>query len=940
MKNIFLRLLFSIFILAANISVAQVLTWEPLFPTRNDTITITYNAAQGNQGLLGETEVYAHTGVITDLSANNTDWLYVKAGWTENIEECKMQKVGLNGWRIRFHIDSYYGVPQSESIEQLALVFRNATSSKKGVAADGSDLFIPVYESDLNVTILIPDDDSRFFNIADTTDLMAVVQGGDSLIFLMNGQRVAATDNDTLRAELVFEDAGSVLIEAVAKDGASNSVIDSLLLIINPDITVAALPDGVRDGINRNNDGTVTLVLHAPNKDFIYAVGSFSDWAIQQNYYMNLTPDGDRWWITLFGTDPSESIQFQYWVNGVLPVADPYSELVLDPWNDLDIPESIYPDLSVYPADKTKHIVTLIPAVDDAFIWTDAEFERPEQKDLIIYELLIRDFLKDHSFTSLTDTLDYLDRLGINAIELLPVNEFEGNISWGYNTSFHFALDKYYGTREDFKHFVDAAHSRGIAVIMDMVLNHAFGQNSMARLYWDSQNNRPSSDNPWFNTTSPNNVYYWGNDFNHQSTATQDYVDRVLAWWIEEFHVDGYRLDFTKGFTNTPGDGGAYDAQRIDLLKRMGDRLWSVDPTAYIILEHFAENREEKELVEYAQGFLIWGNMNTAYRQSAQGWYHNADLGWGFYKNRGWSVPGLVSYMESHDEPWIMYHVQRNGRSAGSYNIQHHVTGLDRIKLNAAFFLTLPGPKMMWQFCELGYDQYLPESGYARVDPKPILWSYYDDIDRRSLYQTIAAINHLRHEHAVFRDQVTQVSLRIGANQADRRIHLSNDTMSVTILGNFNITAMEISGNFQSSGWWYDYLDGDSLEVTDVLIPLNLQPGEFRIYTDRRLETPEIVSDVEEGRTLPQSFTLSQNFPNPFNPETMIRFNIPAPGPVKLEIYNVRGQLIITLMDEYLTEGSHDCTWQSGDMLVPSSVYIYRLTTKFGCVTKKMIKMN
>ncbi len=113
------------------------------------------------------------------------------------------------------------------------------------------------------------------------------------------------------------------------------------------------------------------------------------------------------------------------------------------------------------------------------------------------------------------------------------------------------------------KRFIDECHRHGIAVIQDMVLNHSYGQSPLVRLYWDKQNNRPSAQNPWYNPVSPNPVYSWGYDFNHESEATKIFVDRVNRYWLTEYKVDGFRFDFTKGFTNTPGDGSAYDAARI-----------------------------------------------------------------------------------------------------------------------------------------------------------------------------------------------------------------------------------------------------------------------------------------------------------------------------------------------------------------------------------------
>ena len=166
-------------------------------------------------------------------------------------------------------------------------------------------------------------------------------------------------------------------------------------------------------------------------------------------------------------------------------------------------------------------------------------------------------------------------------------------------------------------------------------MNHAYGSNSMVKLYWDSINSRPASNNPWFNITSPNTTYSWGNDFNHESKDTKYFVDRVTSFWLTEYKVDGFRFDFTKGFTNTPGDGSAYDASRIAILKRMSDKIWSVSPGAYVILEHFCANSEEMELANY--GMMIWGNLNYNYNEATMGFTSNfINVS---YKQRGWDSP-------------------------------------------------------------------------------------------------------------------------------------------------------------------------------------------------------------------------------------------------------------------------------------------------------------
>ena len=96
-----------------------------------------------------------------------------------------------------------------------------------------------------------------------------------------------------------------------------------------------------------------------------------------------------------------------------------------------------------------------------AYTFTTTNFQRPARANLVVYELHLRDFIARHDYRTLTDTLRYLQRLGVNAIELLPVNEFENNNSWGYNPSFYFAPDKYYGTANDFKRFIDVCPQPG-----------------------------------------------------------------------------------------------------------------------------------------------------------------------------------------------------------------------------------------------------------------------------------------------------------------------------------------------------------------------------------------------------------------------------------------------------------------------------------------------
>ena len=165
-----------------------------------------------------------------------------------------------------------------------------------------------------------------------------------------------------------------------------------------------------------------------------------------------------------------------------------------------------------------------------------------------------------------------------------------------------------------------------------------------------------------------------------------------------------------------------------------------------MILEHFGPNNEENELANY--GMMLWGNNNYNYAEAAMG--YTSDLTSVSYLGRGWSVPNLVSYMESHDEERLMYKTITYGNAAGNYNTQNLKIALKRMELDALFFLTVPGPKMIWQFGELGYDVSIDFGG--RTSEKPIRWDYQADPDRHRLYPDLQTFEYAQENTACIRN--------------------------------------------------------------------------------------------------------------------------------------------------------------------------------------------
>ena len=596
------------------------------------------------------------------------------------------------------------------------------------------------------------------------------------------------------------------------------------------------VPDGWKKGINYGeDDSTVGLVLEAPFKEFVYVVGDFSNWEVKSEFLMNTTPNGELFWLEITGLESGKEYVFQYWVDGEIKIADPYSDKVADPWNDSYISNEVYPGLPDY-SRQDYGIASVLQTGQSKFEWSASEntWVKPAKEELIIYELLIRDFIGSHNYKDLTDTLTYLKKLGVNAIELMPIMEFEGNESWGYNPTFFFAPDKYYGTKNDLKHFIQKAHQEGFAVLLDMVLNHAYGQNPMVKMYWDESKNSPSTDNPWFNAIAkhPFNV---GFDFNHESSYTQSFVDDVNAYWLKEYHFDGFRFDLSKGFTqkNNPNNVNAWssrDNSRIALLKRMANKLWEEDAEAYVILEHFANNSEENELQK--AGMLSWANYTHDYGNLLIG--NSADI-------EGAENLNKVAYMESHDEERLMFKALKSGTKTTTYSIDDELVALNRIKMLAAFFYTLPGPKMMWQFQELGYDIGINFNG--RIGNKPLIWGaknlgLYEDEERQKLFAVHAAIIDLvKQNRTTFSSGI--LSKNLGENV--KTLSFEGKEMDAYIIGNFGMEEEFSELNFPAQGMWYSYFQTDSMDVTDVPLSLNLQPGEFHIYTTKK------VSDVETG---------------------------------------------------------------------------------------------
>ena len=735
-----------------------------------------------------------------------------------------------------------------------------------------SDYLATFWDGTFDVKLIKPTQSPFFVAVGESIAIEAETPEAADFALRVNGvlidSKTSLTNYTYLYPVISASGTTEVVIQATSGLNTEEVSFQYLVSLASPS---AARPSGIIPGINYHaaDPTKVTLCLWAPDKTSVYAFGDFTDWEVTSENLMNR--DGEYFWLTLSGLTAGQEYAYQYLVNETLRLADPYADKILDP-DDQYIAAATYPDLKAYPAKALQNEwyynrVSTFQTNQVPYVWQVADFEKPAKSNLVVYELLLRDYFDSNhrNYQTLIDTLGYLKRLGINAIELMPIMEFNGNESWGYNPTFMFAPDKYYGTKNKFKEFVDRCHENGIAVILDIALNHQDLPNPYVLMDFDFSTSKPTPQNKWFNVsaTHPYSVFF---DMNHESTYTQAYLDTITHYWIHEFKVDGYRFDLSKGFTQTSnpdnvGAWGAYDGSRIAILKRMADKIWAHTPDAYVILEHFAQSQEEKELTEYkadqGKGMMVWGNLNYAYRQNAAGFTDGSDVSSIYHKNRGWGYPHIVGYMESHDEERMMYTNLKSGNSSGSYSVKNKNTALNRVQGAFVYFLTIPGPKMLWQFEELGYDYSINHctngsvSDACRLDPKPVKWTYKDESARQRVFDVVSDLNRLRKTYPVF--STGDATLFSGTASVKQLVlksvpytttPVSANEMNVVVVVNFDVVEKTQNVSFPHTGTWFSYYGyGSSLTVTGNSVSMTLQPGEYKMFTDVQI-TNEIITDV------------------------------------------------------------------------------------------------
>lgn len=861
MKKLLLFFVAMLALIRFDVSAAMFSTSPGILQEDSKDVRIIFDASQSEVAAIQKaTALYAHIGVTFESAP--AQWTHVIGSWSTNTDNKKFVKNNAGLWELPIgDIRTYFGITDnSEKIAKIAIIARTADGKSQT-----ADHFIDIAEPGFQIR-LDHDAPSNVLSQACKITFSLLSTNPCDLSLSVDGTTIASKTNTTsISVSHEFNAVGSFnQVVATARNGATT---------LNRELTIAYpgqsplvnYPGGEpRQGAIRNADGTVTFCIAAPEKKSVLLHGSWNDYAPTKKSLMNRH---DHKGVSYFWTTTEQPLEdgkywpYYYSVDGSKSVGDPYAKMILDPWNDKSIPAGCFEDMPAYPHHLFNDKVLAVYRSDmDEYDWDDAtlNFDIPNHQNLIIYELLLRDFTGDGSdidgkrfgtFRSALPKIQYLKNLGINAVELMPVMEFSGNNSWGYNPNFYMAVDKAYGTPSDMRDFVAECHRNGIAVILDIVLNHADGLHPWYQMY-------DASKSPFFNSKAPHS-YNAFNDWNQDYPLVASYWSDVLKFWMEAYKVDGFRFDLVKGLGSNEsyGTGGnaatdRYNASRIARMKELHAVIKSVKPDGIHVNELLGTSDEENE--NGADGQLNWVNINGASATYAKG-VGTPDLR-GFYASQwGRRVGQTVDYAESHDEKRIARAIVESGHSSVKYSgSTPSEAAIKRLGAVAAQMLLCPGAKMIWQFGELAADdmQGSEMEKLRAIQPK---WDYLNDPVRKSLHNLYRTLCHFRlmNNDLFSGDKAECIINGLSSPIAQQRsITLRSDNKEVIAMFNPDVTGSRrtvsvsaahiSSGNSQliATSWQTE----PNVTYSSGQINANLAPGEFCILATNNVagtDTPE-----------------------------------------------------------------------------------------------------
>lgn len=437
------------------------------------------------------------------------------------------------------------------------------------------------------------------------------------------------------------------------------------------------------------HDSGVAFRVWAPNADSVSVVGSFNGW--DANRGKMEAEDEGCWYLDC----PNASVgdEYKYQIsngNQILERVDPRARQVTN---------------SV--GNGVVH--------DPQFDWQGDDFQMPNWNEIVIYEMHVGTFRRSDdgspgTFEDLISGLEHLQELGVNALQIMPVAEFAGDLSWGYNPAHIYAIESAYGGPQEFKRFIREAHSRGFAIILDVVYNH-FGPSDLDLWQFDGWSENEKGGIYFYNdhrSTTP-----WGDTRpDYGRGEVREFIRDNAMMWFEDYHVDGLRYDMTLYIRSV--DGATDIPEGWGLTQWINREIRSAYPSALTVAEDLQNNDYlTKSEIEGGAGFATqWDagfvhpirDVLTVPDDAARDMKKVCDALLHRYNGDAFQ---RVIYTESHDEV-------ANGKSRVPSEIDtqdgDNRYAQKRAVLGAALVMTAPGIPMLFQGQELLQDGWFQDT--------------------------------------------------------------------------------------------------------------------------------------------------------------------------------------------------------------------------------------
>lgn len=543
----------------------------------------------------------------------------------------------------------------------------------------------------------------------------------------------------------------------------------------------------------------IEFQLFAPYNRGAALIGSFSDW---EEIPMEKGDDG--YFRTQVALEDGEyhykfRVQSRSWFlepDAWVDIVDPYA-------TDVDSP--------------TQNGVVRIKdgqIIVDTYVWQNDDKPLPPDHELVIYEMHISDFsggeddpLERGKFRHVIEKLDYLCDLGVNAIEIMPVKEYPGDYSWGYNPRYFCAVESSYGGSDGLKRLIDECHGRGIRVILDGVYNHSEASCPLTQIdhdYWYHHEPRDPDNN-------------WGPEFNYEhyddnlgTYPARKFIGDVVRFWIEEYHIDGIRYDAARQIAN-------YDFMH-----------WIVQETKqaagskpfYNIAEHIPETTSITGLE---------GPMDGCWHES---FYHcvlahicgdtfdleqlkDAIDG----KRQGFlGATNLVNYLTNHDHNHVLAELaDRDIFDEAAFK---------RVKLGAVLLMTAMGVPLIWMGEEFG------EYKYKSIEPSKIEWPLLENELNQSLLNYYKGLLHLRKTNPALYGENVEFFHENPEARVLAYTRWNDEGSRVVVVANFSdqFLAGYAVPDFPADGTWHEWTGDYDVEMGDRTLITDLPEYEAKIF--------------------------------------------------------------------------------------------------------------